>query len=167
MAKPSKREKRRKRAQRPSPVISALSNEPDVSPNATLDPEAALEGTIPAWMGPESTNAPSVGQEEEDKPYPADYPELLQRFLGGRIRFRPRSVFLLLTLGWFCFISWLFLQDNDAGRLSTRVEIEWFWTKAAIYSAFYVVVSVIVGFSSLLGNWEKGWSAEEGSNICL
>ena len=127
------------------------SSEPDVHPEATLDPEASLDRTLAGLQSTESTNAPEIGKaDEEDLKFAAGGAQLLDKFLHGRIPMRARTVLFLLSLGWFGFISWLFLQDNEAGKLDAVSGMKWFWVKAGIYSAFSTVVAVVVG---LLGRF--------------
>jgi len=134
----------RKRPQLYNEAIA--SSEPDVHPEATLDPEASLDRTLAGLQSTESTNAPEIGKVDvEDLKYAAGGTQLLEKFLHGRIPLRARTILFLLTLGWFGFISWLFLQDNEAGKLDAVSGMEWFWVKAGIYSAFFTVVALVVG----------------------
>jgi len=117
-----------------------------------------MESTVPRWMGPESTNAPALSEEEEyeEETYARDGVQLLERFLRGRMILRPRSVFLALTICWFGIVSWLFVRDNELGRLIDPSGMRWFWSKAGIYSVFYLLAGGIIGISSLFGRRKKG-----------
>lgn len=133
----------------------SASDEPDLTSNPTLDPDFSSYGTVDDWFGPDSTSAPAVGEEEAEKPYATGGWGLLESFLQGRVLFRPKSVFLLLTLGWFGFISWLFKTDNELGRLDASAGMWWFWEKAIIYTGYYLVVSLIVGVYWLISRRAK------------
>lgn len=122
--------------------ISA-SNISEINPDVTVGPEASLESTRQDWMGPESTSAPAIGEDEE-REYVSDGFGFLDKFLQGRVSLNSRSVFLLVTLGWFGFISWLYTKDNDLGRLDSLDGIKWFGVKAVLYTGFYVLVAIIL-----------------------
>lgn len=92
----------------------------------------------------EATNAPLVGEEATEGPYASGYPELVEKLLGEKIPLRGRTVFLVLVLGWFGFISWLFIQDNQAGALKDWAGLKWFGAKAGLYTGVVTVVAVIV-----------------------
>lgn len=120
---------------------------PEVPPDATLGPESSLESTGDYWIGRETTNAPQVGEEEEKAaPYAKGSAELFDKFLHGGIRFRPKTIWLMLTLLWFGFISWLYLQDNQTNRISDINGIKWFAVKAGLYTALYIIVSAVIYF---------------------
>lgn len=135
----------RKRSQSYKETIA--SSEPEVHPEATLDPEASFDRTLAGFQSiTESTNAPEIGKaDEEDLKFAEGGAQLLDKFFHGRIPLRSRTVLFLLSLGWFGFISWLFLQDNEAGKLDAVSGMTWFWVKAGIYSAFSTVVALVVG----------------------
>jgi len=130
---------------RPEPVAT---NEPDATLNGTFDQDSFL-GTAQDWMGPDATNATYAEEDETEQPYAAGAWPLLDKFLHGRVILNPKSVFLLLTIAWFGFISWLFKTDNELGRFDVTGGMLWFWGKAGIYTIFYVVVTVIVGMYSI------------------
>lgn len=131
----------------PTALLTAT-NEPDIHPDATLGPEASSESTMARWMGPESTTAPLASQPSPEPLAAASGVGLLERFLGGRLALRPRSVFLVLTIGWFAIVSWLFVKDNELGRLTDEGGLRWFGVKALIYSGFYLLVALVVGIAS-------------------
>lgn len=130
---------------------SSASSEPEVHPNATLGPDASLESSQAQWLGSDSTNAPLLGEEQEDQIYASGGFEFLERFLRGRVGLQPRSVFLIITIAWFVFISWLYVRDNELARLDTIDGMKWFGVKIAIYSVIYFVVAIIVLLSSQIG----------------
>jgi hypothetical protein len=99
-------------------------------------------------MGPESTNAPSIGEEDREQPYATGGVELLDKFLQGRLTLIPRALLVLITIIWFGFISFLFVNDNELGRLDTIEGIEWFGAKALVYSILFGAVALIIWFAS-------------------
>ncbi|MDQ3565233.1 MAG: hypothetical protein M3436_14205 [Pseudomonadota bacterium] len=115
-----------KRSRKRLPSAEVASSDPEINPDATLGPGASLDGTREAWKDRESTNAPVVGEEEPSPVYAQGYPELIDRLLRDQIPFRSRFVYLVLVLGWFAVVSWLFVQDNQAGLLRTTEGIVWF-----------------------------------------
>ena len=86
-----------------------------------------------------------MGEEETEEPYASGYPELVEKLLHEKIPLRGRTVFLLLVLGWFVFISWLFVQDNQAGVLKDWAGLRWFAAKAVLYTGMVAVVALILG----------------------
>lgn len=118
-----------------------------ISPDATLGPESSYESTQVQWMGPDSTSAPSI-EEESEPEYASGGFELLDKFLQGRINLPTRSVFIILTLAWFGFLSFLFVRDSELGRLETIDGIKWLGIKVAIYTVFYILVTIVVIISN-------------------
>ena len=133
-----------KRSHKQRPVVEVVTNEPDFHPDATLGPDASLDSTALAWRERESTNAPTVGEEEPEGSYARGYAELVEKFLKHRVPLSGRPVAVVIILAWFAFISWLFLQDNQAGSLATSDGLKWFAVKASLYSGFAAVCGVIV-----------------------
>jgi hypothetical protein len=118
--------------------------EPEWHPEATLDPDSSREKTLADRYSSESTNAPEIGEPEEEPAFAAGGAQLLDKFLHGRVPIHSKTVLFLLVLGWFSFISWMFLQDNDAGKLDALDGMKWFWIKAGIYSIFATIVGLVV-----------------------
>jgi len=69
---------------------------------------------------------------------------LLDKFLQGKIPLRTHAVILLLILIWFAIICWLFIQDNDAGKLENIKGIMWFGAKTGFLTIILIVVSFAV-----------------------
>jgi hypothetical protein len=115
---------KRSRKRQLSPEVA--SSDPDINPDATLGPGASLDGTRAVWKDRESTNAPVVGEDEPSPAFAQGYPELIDRLLRDKIPFRSRFLYLVLVLAWFGVVSWLFVQDNQAGLLKTIEGIVWF-----------------------------------------
>jgi hypothetical protein len=136
--------KRSRKAQRPRPLPYA-SSEPDIHSDATLGPDASLDSTVSRWLGPESTSAPEVGQADtEPVAFAKGSAELLDKFLHGWIPLPSQPVILILTIAWFAFTSWLYLQDNQAGRLGDAAGLSWFVVKAGLYSVLFLLVAVVI-----------------------
>lgn len=133
-----------RRSRKKRPFVEVVTNEPDFHPDATLGPDASLDSTALAWRERESTNAPVVGEEEPEGSYASGYPELVEKFLKHRVPLSGRLVSVVIILAWFAFISWLFVQDNQAGSLSTSDGLEWFAVKAGLYSGLTVVCGIIM-----------------------
>ena len=134
----------KKREIRPEPV----SSEPVFHPDATVGPDASLESILSIWTDKESTNAPQVGEEEPESKYASGYPELLEKLLHDKIPLRGKTVSFLIIIAWFGFISWLFIQDNSAGKLADLKGLKWFSIKALFYSALYILASIVIGLIS-------------------
>lgn len=132
-----------KRPKKSEDIIA--SSGPDIHPDATLDPMTHDEETLPSWQSPKSTNAPEVGEpEDEESHFASGIVELIDKFLHGRVPIKTRTVLFLVAVGWFAFISWLFLQDNQVGKLDTIEGMKWFWCKSGIYSLFVFIVGLII-----------------------
>lgn len=145
---------KRSRKRRFAPKIA--SSEPEFHPDATLGPDASLESTVQAWRERESTNAPIVGEEEPEQSYAAGYPALVEKLLQAKVPLSGRTILVLLILGWFAFISWLFLQDNQAGMLATINGLKWFGVKASLYSAIAVICAGIIFLVLKLTSTKQG-----------
>ena len=134
-----------KRSRKRLPSVEVASSDPEFHPDATLGPGASLDATRAGWKDRESTNAPVVGEEEPAPGYAQGYPELIDRLLRDKIPFRSRFVYLVLVLAWFGVVSWLFVQDNQAGLLKTIEGVVWFGWKALALTAVAAVAALIVG----------------------
>jgi hypothetical protein len=138
------------------PLVEVVTNEPGFHPDATLGPDASLDSTALTWRERESTNAPTVGEEEPQGPYASGYPELLEKFLQHRVPLSGRTVAVVIILAWFAFISWLFLQDNQAGSLATSEGLKWFAVKAGLYTGLTATCGLIVAVAlKLIGPSKK------------
>lgn len=125
------------------------SNEPELQPNATLGPEESFDFTQEVWTGPESTNAPSIGDEVDQPEFVSGGFQLFDKFLQGRAILQPKPVILLITICWFAVVSWLYIQDNENGRLVDVNGLLWFGAKAGIYSVFFFIVAAVISLSAL------------------
>jgi hypothetical protein len=144
----TKRSGRRARARALEIAESTAALKPEVSPDATLGPEASFEITRFQWMGPESTTAPAIGEEDREPEYAAGGYELFDKFLQGRLPLLPQALLLIITVIWFAFISFLFIKDNELGRLDTIDGMKWFGTKVIVYSIPYVIVAFLIWIAS-------------------
>jgi hypothetical protein len=144
-----------KRARRNRPTIEVVSSDPEVHPDATMGPDASLDTTGMTWRDRESTSAPVVGEDEAPASYARNYPELVEKFLHNRVPLSGRTAAILIVLGWFAFISWLFLQDNQAGSLATTDGLKWFRVKAGLYSAIVAACGVVMALVLYLGRPPK------------
>jgi len=95
-------------------------------------------------MGSDSTSVPEIGEPDKEAEYAAGGAEFIEKFLQGRMTLVPRAVFLLITLAWFVFVSFLFTKDNELGRLDTTEGIKWFATKMGAYTGLYALIGVVV-----------------------
>lgn len=136
-----------KRSRKRRLTSEVVTNELEYHPDATLGPDASLDSTALDWRERESTNAPTVGEEEPEGPYASSYPELVEKLLQQRVLLSGRTVVVVIILAWFAFISWLFLQDNQAGSLATLNGLKWFAVKAALYTGLAVTCGVIVALA--------------------
>ncbi len=136
--------KRVRKIQHPKPRVYASSGL-DIHPDATLDPEASLDSTYHRWMGPESTTAQEYDQTDRDEiEYATGGAALLDKFLHGGISLPLKPVLTILVIGWFVFISWLYIQDNQAGRLENTAGFQSFGVKSALYSILFFFAGVLI-----------------------
>lgn len=133
---------KRQQSRRRRPEVA--SSELHVHPDATVGPDASLDGTAAGWRERDSTNAPEIGEEEESGNYASGYPALIEKFLHDRLPLRLRTVLVGLLVTWFVFVSWLFVQDNSTGALDEWGGLKWFAVKVVFYSLFFVVFVAFV-----------------------
>ncbi len=114
----------------------------------TGGPHEDQQTIIQNWMV-DSTNISDIDEDEskEDKLAP-QWPMLADKFLQGRAIISTRSVFLITTLGWFFLCGWLFIRDNELGRLDTIDGMKWFAFKVLVPTIVYIIVSLILLVSS-------------------
>jgi len=136
-------------------VEQTASLKPEISPDATMNPGLAFESTSERWMGKESTSVPEIGEPDCNSSYAEGSAELFDKFLQGRMPLVPRAVFLIITLAWFIFISFLFMKDNELGRLDTLEGLKWFATKMGAYSILYLLIGIVIFLTSKSFNPRK------------
>lgn len=142
----------KKRYKKIYPRLETISSEPGSHPDATIGPDASVESTLAIWKDKESTNAPPVGEEEPDSQPASGYPALIEKLLHNKIPLKGRTVVLIAILVWFIFVSWLFIQDNEAGKLIDCKGLWWFCIKTSLYTALLFVASALIGLTSLITN---------------
>lgn len=111
-------------------------------PNVTSGPGTAVETPTSPWSDREATNAPGGDPSVISEGYASSTPELFDRLLHGGRPLGLSMVATLLILAWFCFLSYMFLQDNGAGKLDSVGGLWAFGVKALAYSG-------VAGFSGL------------------
>lgn len=97
-----------------------------VHPNATLTPDASLEPqTTETWLSRDSTNAPRIGEESEER---EQYAESQAALIDKYILSRHSVPFVLAIIA----IGYIFTQDNGAGKLTDWEGIWWAVQKSGI-----------------------------------
>lgn len=122
----------------------SASSQPQNIPDRTLGPYTFRENTLTESMGQSATDAPIPGRPDSGEPLASGSAALIDKFLQNRLRPEPRSLTLLLVLGWFLFISWLFVQDNKAGQLDDFAGIKWFGAKAGLYTILAILSAALI-----------------------
>lgn len=138
MAKRSRSSARRQ----PRPTRS-ISNLPAVRQLPTGDQFS------PSWIS-ESTNAPLIGESERTEGYAATSAELAHRFVEGNVFIRPSSLAILLPILWFCAIGWVFVQDNNAGKLQDWQGIKWFCAKGGLVTVAALLAGAVIGIGTYI-----------------
>ena len=139
-----KRSRRQGRLQALALAGQTASMKPEISPDVTLGPEDSLASTREQWMGSDSTSVPDIGEPDHEASYARGGAQFIEKLLQGRMPLVPRAVFLLITLAWFVFVSFLFTKDNELGRLDTAKGMKWFGFKIGAYSLMYILVGLVV-----------------------
>ena len=98
-----------------------------------------------------------------------DYAEsawgLLDRhvFRGGK-GLSVRVVLVVAVLAWAIIVGWIFVQDNDAGRLENAIGVTRFWYKARMAGLFMGAGSL---FLVLVGWFPRVLSAISSGTSCI
>lgn len=105
-----------------------ISSSPPLHPNATLTSDIFLESpTSGQLLSKDSTNAPQIGEElEEQIPYAESYAALIDKYVLSKY------AKYLLSVAFIFVISYIFIQDNGAGKLTNWQGILWFIQKSGI-----------------------------------
>jgi hypothetical protein len=112
------------------------SNVPSLHVNATLDPRASLEfPTSATWLSDDSTNAPQIEEETSRQVYAQTAPALIDKYVLSR-DFIP---FTLAVLG----IGWIFISDNNAGKLATWRDLLWTLEKSASLLLLFCLILLL------------------------
>ncbi len=131
----------------PSPISNYSMGDVDIE--STTDPFYEGETVGQRWMNSDQTATSNLDVEEEVGSSPKSWPEFADRVVQGKITIPTRTVFYIMTLGWFAVASWLYVQDNQLERLQTGGGINQFFLKFGYYSAMYVVAVIIIAISSV------------------
>jgi len=105
------------------------SSSPPLHPNATLTPDASLKSpTSDQLLSRDFTNAPEIGEEsEEQTQYAESYSALIDKYLLSNY-----AKYLIPCTFIFFIISYIFIQDNGAGKLTNWQGIWWTIQKSGI-----------------------------------
>jgi hypothetical protein len=141
------------------PVLPAT-NELDLG--QTLVPDEQPTTINNYWMA-NSTNVPGVDVgENEEQPFAANWSEFTEKGLRGKIQIAPSTVFMALILVWVGFVGWLFVNDNELGRLDSVVGINWFIYKMGILSVFFLIGFLLLFIYSLIaGRFNRSKAKEK------
>ncbi len=87
--------------------------------------------------------------EEDEEQYAADtYSrtpwELIEKLVRDRLHLTGRSVFYIGIIGWLGVVSWIFVQDNSAGKLDSQNGLVWFAIKAASFAALIILALLLM-----------------------
>ena len=110
--------------------------------------------TTQAWNGPDSTIAPRINDTDQEGNYPNQWPGFAEKFLRGQIIISRQAIFFFLTLLFFGVLSWLYIQDNQIGRLDEPAGIKWFFIKSSFYFIINFFASIVIFISSI--KWKRG-----------
>lgn len=105
------------------------SSSPPLHPNATLAPDTSLKSpTSGQFLSKDSTNAPEIGEESEEQiQYAESYSALIDKYLLSNY-----AKYLIPFAFIFFVISYIFIQDNGAGKLANWQGIWWTIQKSVI-----------------------------------
>jgi len=120
----------------------AISNLPGVQrSNRTTGVLGRDLPTIGTWSSGHETSAPAIGVSEAEAPA-TTWAGVFDRYVRGKLRFGFRTVVRIVPIAWFAVVAWLFLQDNDAGRLEGWPGLQQLGIKAAVLAILAVVAVV-------------------------
>ena len=106
-----------------------------IHPSATLGPNSSLNVSTNALLLPrDSTNAPLIGEESarKDVSTQSSWPYLVEKHLLSK-----QSIYSIITI---LVISYIFIQDNDAGKLSNWDGIFWTIKKSTVVLSIILIV---------------------------
>jgi hypothetical protein len=103
------------------------------------------------WM----SNSTTVAKEDDDtenskEKFAKTWTEFTEKGLQGQIRISTGSAFLVSLVAWAVFCSWLYISDNQLGRLDTLNGIIWFLNKSLVLTAFYLLLLIILIMYTLM-----------------
>lgn len=141
--------KKKIRFQQQSLYIESTESNPKIHPDATLSPDAALEGTTTIdLLQRDSTNAPAIGERESDEPYVDSLAGLADKYLLGK-KTIPFSIILIISA---LITGILFIQDNAAGLLINISAILWTIIKSLIVFFLILIFWLVLGLVRWLNN---------------
>jgi len=123
-----------------------ISNSPPFNPNATLTSDVSLESpTSGQLLSKDSTNAPQIGEElEEQIPYVESYAALIDKYVLSKY------TTYLIPVAFIFVISYIFIQDNGAGKLTNWQGILWFIQKSGILLFISLASFLFISFCKFL-----------------
>lgn len=143
--------KKRKRfvPHRPVPlklVPIPTTNEPISLDLATRSPSEDLSSDTQSFpfLKPGGTDVPPIGIDEPtDKPATTNV-ELFEKLLFNRQQLDKRVLLVALIIAWFAVCSYMFVQDNAAGKLENVAGLESALRTIGIYSLFFAFVAGLI-----------------------
>jgi len=123
-----------------------ISSSPPLRPNATLTPDTSLEiPTSGQLLSKDSTNAPQIGEElEEHISYVESYPALIDKYVLSKY------AKYLIPVAFIFVISYIFIQDNGAGKLTNWQGIWWTIKKSIILLFIFLGSFSFISFCKFL-----------------
>jgi len=143
MARGSRKRKTRPAAKRKKRTDAAVGGATAGTGGPTAVSDEEMIPDARSWRG-DHTRAEAPPEEAEDSPSTTPA-ALAEKVLSGRINVTSKTVLLFCFVGWAVVCTWIFVQDNGAGRLNSRDGFEWLLLKVMYASAFAVVVAAVVG----------------------
>lgn len=147
------RRRRSGRSRPPSKAVAARSWTPSAAGGPTTGPGVgSFESAASTSLGGEPTAAPDPNAPGSSVGYADTAPGALDRFLHGGRRLSLPGVVSILVVGWFGFLSWVFLQDNGQGKLDSFEGLRVFAIKVGAYSLLAAAAGGALLLVSVLHN---------------
>jgi hypothetical protein len=70
--------------------------------------------------------------------------DLVYRLLQEKKPFSERFIFIFLILGCLLVWAWIFIQDNQAGLLTTGIGFKWFVVKGLAFTVLTITAAIMI-----------------------
>jgi hypothetical protein len=81
---------------------------------------------------------------DPDETHPETVQGTIAAFMRGKIDIKYEPMLLVIAVAWLLFFSWLFIRDNEFGRLETWDGVLRLICKTLVYTAIYLLGSTVI-----------------------
>ena len=118
-----------------------------IYPEATLTPDASSDKTRYSLLSEDTTNAPNIGEEDDESSYAGTTSALLDKYFFSK-KYIPFYILLIINA---LVSAWIYISDNSSHKLNDFDSIKWTLTKCGIFFLLSLVFWILLSISQWIG----------------